>query len=267
MSEEKLKGSLTCVGVGISIGAHISPIVRTTIQSADVVFAASSDGLFELWLQDIHPNVVSLQQYYATGKSRKISYQEMADALLNEVRNGKKVVGAFYGHPGVFVNPSHKAIKKARDEGYEAKMLPGISAEDCLYADLGIDPGKYGCQHYEASQFMFYKRIVDTSAYLILWQLAFAGDNSHTITKSDKRYLEILKTLLLEHYSSQHHIIIYEAPTNELNEIIKKTIPLAELVEQTISMKSTLIIPPARELTKNNLIHNQLKNIDLLQPI
>jgi len=30
-------------------------------------------------------------------------------------------------------------------------MLPGISAEDCLVADLGIDPASSGCQSYEAN--------------------------------------------------------------------------------------------------------------------
>src|SRR3546814_12671609 len=35
----------------------------------------------------------------------------------------------------------HKAIAQARAEGLEAHMEAGVSAEDCLYADLGIDPG------------------------------------------------------------------------------------------------------------------------------
>lgn len=65
--------------------------------------------------------------------------------MLQEVRLGKKVVGVFYGHPGVFVSPSHRAISIARFEGYEAKMLPAVSAEDSLYADLGIDPSRPGC--------------------------------------------------------------------------------------------------------------------------
>jgi len=30
-------------------------------------------------------------------------------------------------------------------------MLPGISAEDCLFADIGVDPGIYGCQSFEAT--------------------------------------------------------------------------------------------------------------------
>jgi uroporphyrin-III C-methyltransferase len=31
------------------------------------------------------------------------------------------VVAAFYGHPGIFVTPSHEAIRRARAEGYEAR--------------------------------------------------------------------------------------------------------------------------------------------------
>ena len=75
--------------------------------------------------------------------------------MLAEVRAGRRVCGAFYGHPGVFTRVPNKAIAQARAEGFEAHMEAGVSAEDCLYADLGIDPGEVGCQQYEASQFMF----------------------------------------------------------------------------------------------------------------
>ena len=56
--------------------------------------------------------------------------------------------------------------------------MPGISAEDCFYADMGVDPGNEGSQHFEVIQFMFYKRKVDPSAYLILRQVGIAVDVS-----------------------------------------------------------------------------------------
>ena len=86
------------------------------------------------------PNRHSL--FTVEGRSRLDTYQDMVDRILACVREGSDVCVAFYGHPGVFVYPSHEAIKRARIEGYKATMLPGISAEDCLFADLGIDPGK-----------------------------------------------------------------------------------------------------------------------------
>jgi hypothetical protein len=33
-------------------------------------------------------------------------------------------------------------------------MLPAISAEDCLFADLGVDPADHGCPSYEATDFL-----------------------------------------------------------------------------------------------------------------
>ena len=64
--------------------------------------------------------------------------------MLREVRAGLDVVGVFYGHPGVFVDPSQRSLAIAREEDYKARMLPGVTAEDCLYADLCIDPANPG---------------------------------------------------------------------------------------------------------------------------
>ena len=43
-------GSLVCVGVGMTLGSHLTPLSRSYIEDADVVFAATSDGIVELWL-------------------------------------------------------------------------------------------------------------------------------------------------------------------------------------------------------------------------
>jgi hypothetical protein len=66
------------------------------------------------------------------GNSRRQSYVEMVEHILTHVRSGYNTCVACYGHPGVFANPTHEAVRRAKDEGFSAKMLPGISAEDCL---------------------------------------------------------------------------------------------------------------------------------------
>ena len=43
-------GSLVCVGIGMTLGSHLTPLSRSYIEEADVVFAATSDGIVELWL-------------------------------------------------------------------------------------------------------------------------------------------------------------------------------------------------------------------------
>jgi len=205
------KGSIVCVGIGMTLGSHLSPLSRSYIIEADIVFVLVSDGIVEKWITEMNKSVKSLQVYYHEGSSRGKSYQLMVDDIYSHVQNGEKVVGAFYGHPGVFACVPHMVIELARNNGFYAKMEPGISAEDCLYADVGIDPGEFGCTHFEASQFMFFERKVDNSAYLILWQVAIVGDTSLTQFSTGKQYRELFLSLLAEYYDLDHEVILYEA--------------------------------------------------------
>ena len=256
------KGSLSCVGVGMMLGAHIGPRARATIEQADVVFGAVSDPLVELWLQQMHGDVRSLQPYYAEGKSRHDTYREMVGAMLAEVRAGRQVCGAFYGHPGVFARVPHKAIAQARAEGFEAHMEPGVSAEDCLYADLGIDPGDFGCQHFETSQFMFYRRRIDPSAYLVLWQVGVAGDRTVRRFSTGPAYRRLLVERLAEDYPADHVVTVYEAATLPITAPRMEQMPLSRLLDAELHMQTTLVIPPAIALQRDEAMMEKICQLD-----
>jgi len=241
-------GSLVCVGIGMTLGSHITPLARSYIDKSDVVFSVLSDGITDLWLAKMHRDVRSLQSLYAEGKSRSDTYEQMVSAMLTEVRAGKQVCGAFYGHPGVFACVPHMAIEAARQEGFHAHMEPGVSAEDCLYADLGIDPGEFGCQHYEASQLMFYRRRLDTSAYLILWQVGVAGDRSLERFSTGAAHRQVLVDVLSRDYSLDHEVILYRALTLPLGRPRIDRLALRDLPAAEMDMHTTLVIPPARAL-------------------
>ena len=255
-------GSLVCVGLGMMLGAPIGPRARSHIEQSDVVFVAVSDPLVELWLQQMHRDVRSLQPHYAEGKSRHETYREMVEAMLAEVHAGKQVCGAFYGHPGVFAQVAHDAIAQARREGFLARMEPGVSAEDCLYADLGIDPGRYGCQHYEASQFMFYRRRIDTAAYLVLWQIGIAGDRSCTRFATGSNHRRLLVERLMKDYPADHEVIIYEAATLPITDPRMERVKLRDLPEAQLHMHSTLVLPPAMALQPDT---DMLARIDAIE--
>jgi precorrin-3B methylase len=260
------KGSLVCVGVGMTLGSHITPLSRSYIEKSDVVFSLMSDGIVELWVQEMHTDVRSLQPYYNEGTSRLISYNAMIEAMLSEVRAGKKVCGAFYGHPGVFAWVPHEAIRRARSEGFTAHMEPGVSAEDCLYADLGIDPGQFGCAHYEASQFMFYQRRIDPSAYLILWQVGVAGDKSLARFSTGAAYRQILVDLLIEDYPPEHEVIIYQAATLPIQKPRMERINLATLADAEIDMQVTLVVPPSQPKRRDAKVHERLAQLAETRP-
>ena len=256
-----MKGSLINVGLGMTLGAHITPLSRNFIEQADVVFVAASNQVVEEWVGTMNSNVISLQPLYAEGKSRKQTYQEMNELIMQEVRAGKKVCGAFYGHPGVFALTPHETIRMARAEGFKAHMEPGVSAEDCLYADLGVDPGNCGCAHFEANNFMFNQTVFDPTAYLVLWQIGLAGDRSLKVFETSTDAKQLLVDMLLETYEADHKVIIYECAVLPIEQPLIETLALQDLAYATMSMKSTLVIPPAAKKQKNTEKINKLLQI------
>lgn len=246
----------------MTLGSHLGPLARSHIEQADVVFAGVSDGVVELWLQRMHNDVRSLQLHYREGKSRMLTYRQMVEAILTEVRAGKKVCAVFYGHPGVFAWAPHKAIEIARIEGYAAHMEPGISAEDCLYADLGIDPGKFGCQHYEASQLLFYQRRIDATAYLVLWQVGIVGDQSLARFSTGATYRQLLVEVLAQDYPLDHELIVYRTATLPIEQSSIGRIALSDLPQAEIGMADTVVIPPARIMQVNHEMRTRLDALD-----
>jgi precorrin-6B methylase 1 len=265
MNAVRSSGRLVCVGLGMTLGSHVSPLSRSHIEQSDVVFAGLSDGIVELWLSRMHPDVRSLQPFYREGKSRMLTYRQMVDAILAEVRAGKKVCGVFYGHPGVFAWAPHKAIEVARSEGYPAHMEPGISAEDCLYADLGIDPGTYGCQHFEAGQLLFYKRRIDPTAYLVLWQVGLAGDKSLARFSTGAEYRQVLVDVLARDYPLDHEVIVYRAATLPIQRARIEKVALGALPPADIGMADTLVIPPCVAMQPDVEIRARLAALDLAE--
>jgi precorrin-6B methylase 1 len=261
-SHDTARGSLACVGMGMTLGSHLTPLARDHIEQADVVFAALSDHVVELWLQRMNPDVRSLQPYYAEGKSRLKTYKEWVDLIMAEVRAGKRVCAVFYGHPGIFAWSTHKAIEVARAEGFQAYMEPGISAEDCLYADLGIDPGRYGCQHFEASQLLFYEHRINPAGYLVLWQASVVGDWSLARLETGPAYRQLLVDRLSQDYPLDHEVIIYHGATLPIEQPTIRRITLRDLPDTTLAPQETLVLTPAISLQPNFPMRERLAELD-----
>jgi siroheme synthase len=247
----------------MTLGAHICPLSRSHIEQADVVFCSMSDKYVEEWVMAMNNDVRSLQPLYKEGKDRRQTYREMIDLMMSEVRAGKRVVGAFYGHPGVFALVPHKVISMARVEGFKARMEPGISAEDCLYADMGLDPGLSGCVHYGATQFLVNQKCLDTSALVILWQIGMVGDRKLEFYTSPDHYRQVLQNCLLEYYPNHHKVAIYEAAVLPIEDVRIEWVELESLASCKIHQHSTLVIPPARKKVRDEKfvsILDQLNN-------
>jgi uncharacterized protein YabN with tetrapyrrole methylase and pyrophosphatase domain len=254
-----MSGRLTVVGTGIRSVAQTTREAADAITAADKAFYVVADPVTEAWLQELNATAESLYDAYGEGKPRLDSYREMVDRILAPVREGKRVVAIFYGHPGVFVNPSHAAIARARAEGYRAEMLPGVSAEDCLFADVGIDPAPVGCCTFEATDFLVHHRRFDPSSHLVLWQIGVIGE---PLFRKDRpkqaQGLALLVERLLEHYSPDHELVIYQAPELVILEPLIERVRLADLAAGPVTPMSTLYVPPRERRTADPAVLQRL---------
>ncbi|WP_376694474.1 SAM-dependent methyltransferase [Wenzhouxiangella sp. EGI_FJ10409] len=236
-------GRLSVVGTGIRPGGHLTRETQHVIAAADRVFTVV-DSLTLERLREISSSVESLQDSYAVGRQRDDSYAEMVQRILAPLEDGRHVCAAFYGHPGVFVWPAHEAIRRARAAGHRAVMYPGISAEDCLFADLGLDPALHGCQSFEATDFLLHARRFDPTAALILWQPITLGDLGRDAFEHDPNWLRVLAEVLADDYPADHPVTIYEAAVFPLDEPRMARVPLERLHEARLNQVSTLYLPP-----------------------
>jgi Tetrapyrrole (Corrin/Porphyrin) Methylases len=241
------RGSLAAIGVGIRAGLQTTPEAREHLRSCSRAFFLVADPLARAWIEALNPAAESLQGYYAVGTSRLETYDRIAERLLTEVRAGERVCAAAYGHPGIFATPLHLAVRRAREEGLRAVMLPAISAEDCLFADLGLDPGDDGAQSYEATDFLIRRRPFDRSSLLVLWQVGLIGVRDHRSQKEcwNPAGLKLLGEVLAETYGAEHPAIVYCAATLPLCDprIIHTT--LGSLGAVAADAMATLVVRPA----------------------
>jgi precorrin-6B methylase 1 len=241
------QGSLIVVGTGIRTVGHLTIEAIAWIRIADAVLYLIADPIAEEVIRTLNPNgAMSLRGYYGEGVDRRQSYEAMIEHILSCVRAGQRTCAALYGHPGVFTYPTHEAIRRARAEGYTAQMLPGISAEDCLFADLGVDPSTTGCQSFEATDFLVNSRTVDTSAQLILWQIGVLGDRTYRLGGYYLHGFPLLVSRLTELYGAAHEVTVYEAPLFPGAAPVVTRIALAHLTQAYVNAASTLHVPPGR---------------------
>lgn len=243
------RGSLIVIGTGIKTVGQLTMESIAWMKEAESLLYVVGDPIAESVLLGFNKNAVSMAKYYEESKPRIQAYNAMIARILKSVRSGKKTVAAFYGHPGVFAFPSHESIRIAKSEGFPARMLPGISSEDCLFADLGVDPAAGGCQSYEATDFLLSGPIIDPSSQLILWQIGSLGDWTFQSQQYDTSAMPLLVRKLNHFYPSSHEITLYEAsmlPSVEPN-IVK--IKLSALGEFPVTSGMTLYVPPTRTRT------------------
>ena len=243
--------SVVVAGTGILGVGHISIETLGHIKAADAVFYLVADPVTEGFIQQNNPNSTSLQGCYREQAPRMEAYEAMVQTILAAMQQYDNVCALFYGHPGMFVYPSHELISRAKALGFDARMLPAISTEDCLFADLAVDPSRDGCQSYEATDFLIHERLFSPHSPLVLWQVGVIGDPTYRSAGYGIRNLDILVQRLVEHHPPTHRVVLYEAPHFVICPPRADWIPLAELPKAQVTAVTTLYVPASSRSRAN----------------
>src|SRR3990167_5151973 len=130
------KSSLTVVGTGIKFLSQMTLEARTYIEKSDRVLYLVNDPALKQWITNTNKNSESLDGLYFNHCMRADSYSSITNYILEQLIDPIHLCVALYGHPTVFSKPALDAVVEANKQGYDTRILPGISSEDCLFADL-----------------------------------------------------------------------------------------------------------------------------------
>jgi precorrin-2 methylase len=237
-------GRFVAIGSGIKGISHLTLESVAWIKEADIVCYCVSDPATVVWLKQNAKAEQDLYSLYGDDKKRIDTYHEMVETMCNHVRQGKTVAGVFYGHPGLFCYPTHTTIERLSQEGYQAWMLPGVSAVDCLFADAGFDPAARGIQMIEATDMLLRKRPLMTESHVVVWQIGCVGDVGFRFKGYDGRNMGHLMEYLYKFYTPETEVLHYVASQFPTCDSMVNWIALKDLPGDTVTGVSTLYIPP-----------------------
>lgn len=240
-------GRLDILGSGIE-SAGFTRADEALIAAADDVFYCVADPATKVWLLTARPDALDLYVLYDDSKKRYLTYMQMTEAMLHPVRQGRHVVAIFYGHPGVFVLSTHRAITIARREGHQAVMRAAVSALDTLCADLGVDPSQPGMQIFEATDMLIRGRQPDPGLHLVLWQVGLIGELGYRRQGYLNTNFGVLLDYLEAVYGPDHAVVNYVGSRYAgVDPLIQPTSIAAlrdPLAQSWVTGISTFYIPP-----------------------
>jgi uncharacterized protein YabN with tetrapyrrole methylase and pyrophosphatase domain len=217
------------------------------MRRADRLLYVVTNPVAEAVLHELNPaGAESLLGFYVDGRRRSEIYAAMAERALSCVRKGQLTCLASYGHPGLFANPIHHAIRRVREEGYEARMIPGISTLDCLFADLEVDPAIDGFFSFDATDFLLNDRAIDTTAGLILWQAGVIGDPFYRENGYDQDLVKKLAERLARFYPAGHVGYVYQAASLPWEKPRIMPIPVEALFVAGLTPLSSVYVPSVK---------------------
>jgi hypothetical protein len=219
-------GSLVIVDTGIVAVNHVTVEGHRWIQQSDRVLFLGADPVTERWILTLNENLESLNGLETA--------DEIVERTLDHVRSGLAVCLAYHERSELSSQVVREATALCRAENLPSTVVPGVSALDCLFSDLGVDPLRHGCQIFAGEDFLEHQRRPDPLAALIL------------SLSEDTAWAELLQ-LLQAQYDADHEAIIYEPARYAVLEPVIRRGAIGSIGARDLAGFSILYIPAKEE--------------------
>jgi len=244
------------VGTGIVGYSQISKEVENTIERSDIVLSLNHQDTALDYVSEL-ADTVDLTAEYNENEERKATYKRVANRVLEEAEKpeNERITFATYGHPMYFVDPARIIIHDA-PEDIEVEVLPGISAIDCLYTDIGLDPAKNGLQIFEATDVLVREFELNPAVPAFLLQIGSIETSLYSTETSKPERFTRIKNHLLNFYSEDHRIYLLKTSVYPFSDSEQFAFRIDEFDNEQVSNQidntHTLYIPPLEQKSVQN---------------
>lgn len=253
--------TLLVAGTGIKYLSHLTVEVRSAVKTSDCIFYLLNEPAIKKWIYNNNKKSYCLNKLYFSCKKREDAYALIAENILKQFDEWQRIGFLIYGHPLFFSTIVENIIEKIDNSEIAIKILPGISALDCLVADLKFDPGRNGLQTYDATEFILYDHIIDSKSNLVLWQIGVIGclqilHSNYINFDTQQQAISLLVSKLLDVYSDKHIVYLYVASQYPGVDYWLSEIELGLLKDIEIPRLATLYVPPFLNKKLNSRVYN-----------
>ncbi len=238
------------VGLGVLNVDHLTRETERVIGRSNEVLYVDTGVATRTYLERLCPRATSLfETSYEEAGARLNAYGHMAARVIDAALDHAPVTFAMHGHPIVGVYAPFLIRDMAGLLSLKVQVLPGISAMDCLFAELMVDPCIGGMQMYEASDLLLRRRPLQPDVPALIWQVGCVETCLHTMRVSRTERYERLRSHLLRFYPPRHQAAaVFSAP----HPLMPSTVHHFAIQEicnhaQLLHSGFTLFIPPAGE--------------------
>lgn len=242
-SQRQKANDITIAGLPIGKLERITPETLKAIKKARVILDLTSNARL---LRRFCTNVIDLDSEYWTGELDEVVYTRIADKVLDQARQGPRVVLVVDGHPGIYQDLSWDIYDRGRRHGLKVTILPAVSFLDLMIAFCNLRVDASGLQILEATSVVAYKYPLNPQVDTLLMQIGWFGTSLLVDVKENKkgRFTPLAK-YLRKYYPKDHVIRLIRAPSSatERPTVINSKISALDTFGRRITTDMTMLIP------------------------